>query len=680
LKKSIAISVSLLILLILLAEFFINENAGAETFSPRSFVIIFVVLFCYFISQSWAQSLSIYGKIKIILALNLLLFAINYFSSLSFDQFAKSSLNIPGLLVFLSDLVFIGLLLSLIHGLVSIQRKKNTRRNFIIFLVFLFSFSLFGQQMTYAYSRKFSPTFPIAMSSRSLYDIFIVLFMIYAMVINSFRLRWIKFLNKSQKIKTFFVSAMIIFLLVLLISKSGHLLGDISAVAHRLFTASITFVIVYFSFSIILILLYLPTAGALDRKTKELASLQQLSRSILGVFDLNKVFDIILQQTIEITGSNYSWLILKESGKRSFRLMAENGMPDKMKDVFCQPTKLNVVKWINDHKNVLMIDRVGKDDRVSDIEKWRHRSGSLLAIPLISNKKILGILFAVKNTEYGFMADDRSLLAMFANNAAIAIENAQLVEKSLTREKYEQELKVAHEAQMKLLPATTPDIPSLEISAVCITANEVGGDYYDFFQYSKNSLGVAIGDVSGKGAEAAFYMAEGKGILESFGQIDRVPAELLCKANEVLYKTLDAKTFISMLFGVFDLKKGIVSFSRAGHCPLLYWKAEDEMVYLVEPLGMALGLISGSVFKTTLSQEDVKYKKGDIFVLFTDGVTEAMNESQEEFGEDRLCELVIEHHQSSAFEIQSAILAEIKSFVGDASQHDDLSLIVIKPK
>ncbi len=675
-KKSLIATISFLIFVILITEFILNGHGNSEAISTRSIVVVAIVLFCYMLSHSWALSLSIYGKVKVIFALSLLTYAIDSLLKLSFFEIRSAKIDIAGFVIFILNLVFAGLLLSFVKELVVIQRKKSTQRNFIIFLVFLFSFSLFGQKTEIPSELS---TLPLVFTAPEVFYMIISLFMIYGMVINSFRLKWIKFLNKGQKIKTLILSILIIIFLGVLIDDAVFI-RRFSDIGYRLSVATNVFGIVYFSFSLIVILLHLPTAGSLDRKSRELSSLQQLSRSMVGIFDLEKIFDIILKQTIEITGSNFSWLILKEGDSDQFELVAERGLPERIRNIFSSDRKLTVVKWILEEKNVLMIDRVGKDKRVADIAVWRHKAGSLLAIPLISNEQILGILFAVKNTEYGFMVDDRSLLTMFANNATIAIENAQLVEKSVEKEKYEHELKVAHEAQMKLLPAQTPNIPSLDISAICITANEVGGDYYDFFHFNKNSLGVVIGDVSGKGAEAAFYMAEGKGILESLCENNRAPAELLCRANEVLYKTLDAKTFISMLYGIFDLKRKVLRFARAGHCPLIYWKADEEIVYLVEPSGMALGLISGEAFEKTLDQEEIKYQKGDLFIFCTDGVTEAMNEAQEEFGEDRLCELVADFHEKSAGEIQEAILKEIKNFVGKASQHDDSSLIVIKPK
>ncbi len=125
-----------------------------------------------------------------------------------------------------------------------------------------------------------------------------------------------------------------------------------------------------------------------------------------------------------------------------------------------------------------------------------------MGIPLLSGERVIGLLFAVKTVEYGFLPDDKVLMTAFANNATIAIENARLVQKSLEKEKYEQELKIAHEAQMKLLPRQMPQFDLLDIDAACLTANEVGGDYYDFHLDDKNRLTVVIGDATGHGLNA----------------------------------------------------------------------------------------------------------------------------------------------------------------------------------
>jgi len=504
--------------------------------------------------------------------------------------------------------------------------------------------------------------------------------MIYAILLNSFRIHWIKFLNRNEKAKTFFYG-IFIFVAVILSIKDGQAdMATYNIIARNFFINSSVFILIYFSFSILVILLHLPTAGFIDRKVKELSSLQHLSRFMLGVFEIEKVLKIIIDQTIEITGAKYCWLIVKNPDKNRFELMAQENLPLTLMDLFIEEPNQEIVQWIEENKNVLMIDRISKDSRTANIGVWKNHAGSLLGIPLLSGEQVMGMLFAVKNIDYGFLADDRVLLSMFANNAAIAIENSRLVKESLEKEKYEQELKIAHEAQMKLLPTRMPEVANLNVEAICITANEVGGDYYDFINFKSNKLGVIVGDVSGKGAEAAFYMAEAKGIIESLSKVYLSPRKLLIEANKILFHALDKRTFISLLYGIFDFNKQIFHFCRAGHCPLIYWSVKEEEIFLIEPPGLALGLDEGDNFEKILVEEKIKYRNGDLLIFYTDGVTEARNQEQEEFEEERLCDVIVENCQKDAVGIKNAVLEKIKEFVGDQSQHDDLTMVILKPE
>jgi len=502
--------------------------------------------------------------------------------------------------------------------------------------------------------------------------------MVYLIVFNSFRTQWVKFLNKNEKIKTLFLNLIVLTLLILLFIKGKTIVSQYSIIISNLISICLIFFSIYFSFSTLVILLHLPTAGVYDRKVRELSSLHDLSRYILGVFDIDKVKQIITDRTIEVAGASYSWLVIKDLSSKNIELVAHKNLPVSLISDYSDNPTNELTDWVEKNKSTLKIDRISKHDLTSRSNVWRKRTGSLLGIPLISNEEVMGILFAVKGDEYGFLSDDETLLTMFANNATVAIENANLLKKSLDQEKYEQELKIAHEAQKKLLPDTMPEIKFLQIDAACKTANEVGGDYYDFFLYDNSKLGIIIGDVSGKGAEAAFYMAEVKGVFESLGSTSTSPKELLINTNKILYNTLDSKTFVSALFGTFDFKKHTFTFSRAGHCPLLYWNAKENEVYLVEPAGLALGLDGGKNFNDILNEEKIKFHSGDIFVFITDGINEARNAMNEEFEEQRLCDIIFENHNENATAIKNAILEKIENFVGDQKQHDDLTMVVIK--
>jgi serine phosphatase RsbU (regulator of sigma subunit) len=222
-----------------------------------------------------------------------------------------------------------------------------------------------------------------------------------------------------------------------------------------------------------------------------------------------------------------------------------------------------------------------------------------------------------------------------------------------------------------------PKLEGLEIDAVSITANEVGGDYYDFFEV-EHGVALAVGDVSGKGAQAAFYMAELKGIIESLTKLHTSPKELMIKANETLIGNLERTAFISLIYALFNMKNNELRFARAGHCPLLYCSNGKGEPSFVEPPGLGLGLDQGYKFCQVISEQKIKLKPGDVFVFYTDGVTEARNSSQREFDEERLRNLVSANSHLNATRIKEILVKEIQKFVGHEKAHDDLTFVVTK--
>ncbi len=674
----------LLAMLLFLIVFIIDVAALFNIYvvaaNPARNILVMAGMIFFVVGQiKWSAHLPIFNKIKIIFVSFFFIFIINCF--LPTDIFSTKS--IKSLVYFTStsllSLFLLMFVIALIRELIFVQRRKATSRNFLWLFMLLIGFSFFAKTTDLGFDLKMS--IPAALKVSGWQDfptwLFTIL-LLYFIVINSFRTEWVKFINKNEKLKALFYSLALVVLMILWKAKGSILVTHYNVIAANFFYMGNVFIAVYFIISMLVILLHLPTAGLYDRRVKELSSLYNLSRYMVGVFDINQVKQIITDQTIEIVGANYCWLLVKNQVSQQFELGASNNLPLSFSESFIQNPMNELTAWISDKKMPLKIDRLGKSKLTSKMTLWQNSNGSLLGIPLISNEEIVGILFAVKSDEYGFMTDDQALLTMFANHATLAIENANLIKRSLEREKYEQELKVAHEAQRKLLPDKMPEIKYVQIDAICKTANEVGGDYYDFIYYDESKLGVIIGDVSGKGAEAAFYMAEVKGVIESLGSIHSSPKDLLIQTNKILYQTLDSKTFISALFGVFDFSKKLFTFCRAGHCPLLYWSNKKNDIYLIEPPGLALGLDSGKHFEKNLAEETIQLNAEDIFIFFTDGINEARDDHQQEFEEQRLCDILYEHHHQTASAIKNIIIDKIENFVGGHKQHDDMTTVVIK--
>jgi sigma-B regulation protein RsbU (phosphoserine phosphatase) len=259
-----------------------------------------------------------------------------------------------------------------------------------------------------------------------------------------------------------------------------------------------------------------------------------------------------------------------------------------------------------------------------------------------------------------------------------------LFQTAAEKKRLEEELRIARKIQMSLLPRGPLDVPGLAITALCVPAREVGGDYYDFFQLHRDRLGVLIADVSGKGTSAALYMAELKGLVLALSQRYDSPRELLIEVNRIISEHLDSQSFITITYAVIDLQAGVMTFCRAGHTPLIFLSGPstaEPSARVLTPSGMVLGLrIDGAAekFAELLEEERVDLSPDDVIVLYTDGITEAMNPESDLFGESRLSRIVEEHGHLESGELRERIMREVEAFVGTADQHDDMTMILLK--
>ena len=246
------------------------------------------------------------------------------------------------------------------------------------------------------------------------------------------------------------------------------------------------------------------------------------------------------------------------------------------------------------------------------------------------------------------------------------------------RERLQRELEIAHDVQMSFLPKEKPSIPPLDIASVCIPAHEVGGDYYDFIHIDDNLFGAVIGDVSGKGTRASFYMTLTKGILRSTARNSSNPARVLSEVNRTFYESAERGAFISMVYGIFNLKEKTLSVARAGHNPVILWKSTSANGELINPNGIALGLDSGKVFNTSIREMSIQYEPGDVFIFYTDGFSEAVNKRNEEFGDERLMKAAQNYNDLSASDLLNGIINETNAFTGRTAQRDDMTMVVVK--
>ena len=240
------------------------------------------------------------------------------------------------------------------------------------------------------------------------------------------------------------------------------------------------------------------------------------------------------------------------------------------------------------------------------------------------------------------------------------------------------ELEIARSVQMSLLPKEHPKIEGYEIAGLCIPALEVGGDYFDFVRLGPRKLGIALGDVSGKGVPAAIYMTLTKGILQSNAEESVTPKLVLSKVNSLMYRTIERNSFVSMLYAVLDGDAATLRFARAGQCPILLTAGLSGEERFLTTKGMALGLERGETFNSVLEEVELKLQPGELLIFYTDGFTEAMNIRREEFGEFRFVESVRKHRSKPVDELIHAIIEDIRVYAGNVDQHDDMTIIAVK--
>ncbi|MEO1569656.1 MAG: PP2C family protein-serine/threonine phosphatase [Bacteroidota bacterium] len=252
------------------------------------------------------------------------------------------------------------------------------------------------------------------------------------------------------------------------------------------------------------------------------------------------------------------------------------------------------------------------------------------------------------------------------------------------KERLEREVEIAREVQRSFLPATMPNVPGLDLAATCVPAEEVGGDYYDLVPLDDTGrrLAVVVGDVSGKGIQAAFYMTLVKGFLRTLCRTHDRPSEVLTRLNRLFCENVPRGAFISMIYGIFDLDAGTFTFARAGHNPLILKRADHTRADLLQPSGLAIGLAHGPLFDDTLIDHTLDLLPGDTLVFYTDGFSEAVDDDRALYTDARLAEVTAdamhEVGDRAAAQLLGSLVADVRGFAAEDGLRDDMTMVVVR--
>ena len=333
-----------------------------------------------------------------------------------------------------------------------------------------------------------------------------------------------------------------------------------------------------------------------------------------------------------------------------------------------------IIGFVIQHCQTLVVPDVSRDTRYV---QGRRATRSEIAVPIIRNERAIGALNLESDRLAAYTPDDAEVLQFFADAAAISIEKAMLHKQLLEQELISRQLETAREVQLKLLPASSPNLPGYDIAGICIPTDEIGGDYFDYIPLTHNRLGLAVADVSGHGIPSALVMTAFRALLRTKALGNSRPANIANTIDRLLPQFTGNNHYVTVLYAVLEAPSGDLTYISCGHPPPLLLRANGETETLNRH-NPALGLALGIFQNLRHSDEEVNLAKGDILVLYTDGAFELMNRNAEAFGIQRLVRVIRENQHLAADEIILKVIRATQDFSDDYGYLDDFTLVIVK--
>ncbi|HRI46857.1 MAG TPA: SpoIIE family protein phosphatase [Ignavibacteriaceae bacterium] len=405
----------------------------------------------------------------------------------------------------------------------------------------------------------------------------------------------------------------------------------------------------------------------------------QLSKELNGSieYSYNHILDSITETFTELLKVQKFGVLLSESKTNGFKLVRHKNLNGS----------LNLNEWTDIkfdflNRSLSNSDLVANEVFKKNFPKFCEQLNSeevYTVIPMIVNSKLIGlILLGLKISGSKFSLKEIELLNAVGSQAAVSIENSRLYQSETEKLRLERDLDLARKIQETLVPKNIPLFEDVEISGKMLPAMQVGGDYFDIIKVSEKKIFVVVGDVSGKGLSASLYMTKLQTFINLYCHQYQNPLDIMYELNRQIYKSFERHWFITLTLALFDLEKGIVEVCRAGHVPLLVSNAGN--INLIQSKGLGLGLDKGELFEKTLEIERIQLNSGEVFLFYSDGITEMMNENGEFFGTDNLVSVFrVNRHQPSD-KILNSIISSINTFRGLQEQADDVTCVVVKVK
>ena len=412
----------------------------------------------------------------------------------------------------------------------------------------------------------------------------------------------------------------------------------------------------------------------LKHAVQELSILNDLARAIGGSLDPQEIINTIIRRSLRAISAEQGVITLVDQEANDPMKTFVRAMDSSVEHEEFHLTQ-SLLGWMHLNKKPLLVNSPRTDDRFRGVT-WDDSITTLVCVPMMIKSELKGVITAYnKKGGAGFTEDEQRLLSIIAAQSAQVVENARLNERERQLLKMQEEIRLASKIQNDLLPKAAPEIPGYEIAGRSIPAQVVGGDYFDFIPVNDHRLAICVGDVSGKGLPASLLMANTQATLRGQTFINPSARECMERSNKLLFDSTSPDKFVTMFYSVLDVSSHELSYSNAGH----------DIPYLLSPAGPLKRLNVGGVPLSMLEQfpfqeETIAMQPGDLLVICSDGIPEAMDVNQVQFTDERLSLLLDKLRAASAADVIDGIVAAVRKHAGTAPQADDMTVVVVKRK
>lgn len=412
----------------------------------------------------------------------------------------------------------------------------------------------------------------------------------------------------------------------------------------------------------------------LRRAVEELSILNEIATAISSSLSIDQIIELIVNKCVKHLKVEQAAVMLLEQQQQDQMFKTMVRRTDRSGSNIL-PFRLDaeLTGWMLKHERPLLINDFQQDERFSRLVGEDFPIRSLMSVPLLAKQKMIGIITVFnKKSEEGFSVEEQRLLTIIATQSAQVIENARLLVEEQALSIMREEMRMANEIQLNLLPKKAPQSPGYDIAGITIPAKEVGGDYYDFIDIDEHRLVVCVADITGKGLPAAMLMSNVQATIRSQSLLLPAPNTCMQNANSLMFRSTGTGKFVTMFYGILDTESHRLSYCNAGHdAPMLVDR--DQKMTQLDVGGVVLGFVPHYNYK----EASIELPAGSRLLLYSDGITEALNGDAEEFGDAALQKLLLEHRSLSSQELLEKIVAAVKVHAGATPQSDDMTIVVI---